>query len=308
MGRYVEILKGLPASGKSTYAKEKVLKSKCSVKRVNKDDLRSMLDCSVYSKGNESFVLQLRDNIILSALDLGKSVIVDDTNFHPKHEARIRELVEGFNKGKYGDGFSTKTPVQVRVKFFEVTPKEAIKRDLKRANSVGSKVIWDMYDQYLKPEAEEIKPIKQDPKLPHAIICDLDGTLAIHQDRSPFDYDRCDTDLADETIIHLLKRYKPYHILFVSGREDSCMDKTKKWLKESFNEYSIPITIDGEYNQLLMRKTGDNRKDYIVKKEIFENHIKDKYYIEFVLDDRDQVVNMWRRLGLKCFQVNFGNF
>ena len=79
--RKVTILRGLPASGKSTWAKEKVGKSNCAIKRINKDNLRAMLDSSKYSKGNESYILQLRDHILLTALDLGKSVIVDDTNF-----------------------------------------------------------------------------------------------------------------------------------------------------------------------------------------------------------------------------------
>ena len=60
--------------------------------------------------------------------------------------------------------------------------------------------------------------------------------------------------------------------------------------------------------ELHMRKTGDSRKDCIVKKEIFDAEIKDKYYIEFILDDRDQVVKMWRSMGLTCLQVADGNF
>ena len=57
-----------------------------------------------------------------------------------------------------------------------------------------------------------------------------------------------------------------------------------------------------------MRKTGDNRKDCIVKRELFDAHIKDKYYIDFILDDRNQVVNMWRELGFTVMQVADGNF
>lgn len=59
---------------------------------------------------------------------------------------------------------------------------------------------------------------------------------------------------------------------------------------------------------LHMRKTGDMRKDAIVKREIFDGEIKDYFFIEFVLDDRNQVVEMWRDLGLTCFQVADGNF
>ena len=57
-----------------------------------------------------------------------------------------------------------------------------------------------------------------------------------------------------------------------------------------------------------MRKTGDNRKDCVVKREIFDAEIKDKYYIKFILDDRNQVVDMWRKMGLTCLQVADGDF
>ena len=58
-----------------------------------------------------------------------------------------------------------------------------------------------------------------------------------------------------------------------------------------------------------MRKTEDVRKDAIVKKEFFDTHIRDKYFVKYVLDDRNQVVDMWRlELGLACLQVNYGDF
>jgi hypothetical protein len=59
---------------------------------------------------------------------------------------------------------------------------------------------------------------------------------------------------------------------------------------------------------LFMRKSGDYRKDSVVKKEIYERHIKEDFNVEFVLDDRDQVVKMWREQGLVCLQVAEGNF
>jgi hypothetical protein len=58
-----------------------------------------------------------------------------------------------------------------------------------------------------------------------------------------------------------------------------------------------------------MRAENDGRKDSIVKKELFEQHIVGKYYIDLVIDDRNQVVEMWRKdLGLTCLQVDYGDF
>ena len=60
---------------------------------------------------------------------------------------------------------------------------------------------------------------------------------------------------------------------------------------------------------LEMRREKDGRQDAIVKRELFDTHILGKYYVEFVLDDRNQVVDLWRNdLGLTCFQVNYGDF
>src|SRR5690348_7760173 len=86
--------KGLPGSGKSTWAKQIVSENPGAVKRVNKDDLRSMVDGGKWSKANETFVLLVRDQIVDAALSSGKSVIVDDTNFAPRHETALREMVE----------------------------------------------------------------------------------------------------------------------------------------------------------------------------------------------------------------------
>jgi hypothetical protein len=58
---------------------------------------------------------------------------------------------------------------------------------------------------------------------------------------------------------------------------------------------------------LYMRQDGDFRRDDIVKQEILDKYI-DKDRVLFVLDDRDQVVDMWRRNGLTCFQVAEGDF
>ncbi len=301
--RKVIICKGLPASNKSGWAKEQVAKSNCSIKRVNKDDLRAMLDAGKYSKGNESYVLQLRDHIILTALDLGKGVIVDDTNFHPSHEERIRELVSGYNEGMYGNEPIMENKIQVEVKFFDVSPEECIKRDLKRTNSVGEKVIRTMYNKYLKPKPDKIEPMKQDEKLPHVAIYDIDGTIALMKNRNPFEYDKCDTDIPNLSVINLLEDYLTTgkDVIFLSGREDSCREKTIKWIMNH-------VQIMAKEFKLYMRKTGDQRKDCIIKKEIFDAEIKDKYYIDYILDDRDQMVKLWRSMGLTCLQVADGDF
>lgn len=131
-----------------------------------------------------------------------------------------------------------------------------------------------------------------------AIICDIDGTLAHMGDRSPYDWHKVGIDTVDQVIIDLLRRYDNRTIILVSGRDEVCRKETVEWL----NENQVP------FNHLFMRAYNDNRKDNIVKQEIYKRDIKDKFTIEFVLDDRNQVVKMWRDNGLKCLQVAEGNF
>lgn len=134
-----------------------------------------------------------------------------------------------------------------------------------------------------------------------AIICDIDGTLAIKGDRGIFDYAKCELDALNAPValvIDAMVETYGLDIVLCSGREDSCREETIRWLDKN----SI------KYTALHMRRTKDNRKDAIVKKEIYEEAIKPNYDIMLVLDDRNQVVEMWRSLGLTCFQVAEGNF
>ncbi len=275
----VIMTKGLPGSGKSTWAKKLIEKNPNQYKRINKDDLRAMLDNSNHSKDAEKFVLKIRNQIMLMALEEGKHVIIDDTNLHPKHERTIREL--------------TKDIAEVVIQdFTDIELEVCIKRDLNRLNSVGEKVIRQMYNDFLAPKPQEIII---DPNLPHAIICDLDGTLALLNGRSPYDASRCENDILNPVVASLIKDKL---VLLVSGREDKYREQTINFLdKHQIN-----------YEKLIMRETGDFRKDAIIKKEIFNTQIRGFYNIDFVLDDRNQVVEMWRQLGLTCLQVAEGDF
>ncbi|MBC7881197.1 MAG: AAA family ATPase [Anaerolineae bacterium] len=274
---------GLPGSGKSTWAKKKLDEQPHRYKRINKDDLRAMLDHSHWSDANEKFVLRVRDTLILMALESGKHVIVDDTNLHPKHERQIRELIKG------------QAELEI-VDFRDVPVDVCIERDLKRQNSVGERIILSMYNEFLAPLPPEKLPV--DPNLPNAIICDLDGTLALLGRRNPYDAAHCEEDTLNEPIRSILLAAPEDKILLVSGRQDQYKPQTERWL----------ATHNIRYDALIMRKTGDMRKDSIIKQEIFENEIRDHYNIRFVLDDRNSVVEMWRSVGLTCLQVAPGNF
>lgn len=149
-----------------------------------------------------------------------------------------------------------------------------------------------------------------------AIIVDIDGTVSLrcreHGQSDPtkgndhvrgiHDYHRVNEDQDHLPIIKLVKAYQNTHpdvtTLFTSGRPDSCSADTYKWLTDR------GLRVD----MLIMRKAGDYRHDYIVKEELYREYIESFFNVEFAIDDRQQVVDMWRNIGLVCLQVAPGNF
>ena len=280
----VIITKGLPASGKSTWAKEQLTKNPGCYKRISKDELRMMLDNHKSSLGNEQFILKVRDMLILQTLTEGYHVIIDDTNLHPKHEATIRNLVKG------------QAIVQIQ-DFTDVSLELCIERDRRRPNYVGEQVIRQMYRDFLQPSPQMVAYISD---LPDAIIVDLDGTLAMMNGRNPYNTSKCEQDTPNEVVEMIIKLcWKAgLRILVTSGRENQYREKTINWL----------VKYEIHFDLILMRGTGDYRKDAIIKQELYEQNIAGKYNVRFVLDDRNQVVDLWRSLGLICLQVAAGDY
>ena len=304
---------GLPASGKSTWAERQVLDSRPgTVVRLTKDQLRLMLHAGRYDKRNEPQVVAARNALVKMYLSRGVDVIVDDTNFNPHHQEELRKLAYRANAEFVIEDFT------------HVELDECIRRDRLRPNSVGENVIRGMWSQYLAnrtpfveidavdqaapdetgaleiPAAVEMQNAPTEP-LPFAVVVDIDGTLATMGDRSPYDWHRVDIDMPKHQVIAVVRALAQAGntIVFMSGRDGSCRSLTQAWLDEH-------VAVPGA---LHMRAAGDNRKDSTIKRELHDQHIKGVYDVLAVLDDRNQVVDMWREeLGLVCLQVAPGDF
>lgn len=139
-----------------------------------------------------------------------------------------------------------------------------------------------------------------------AIIVDIDGTIATHYDedgsqmREHHDYSLVIDDRPIPEIIKLVRLYHDakYSVLITSGRMDNSRQSTVNWLAL----WRVP------YTELIMRKFKDFRPDDEVKLDLYEEYIEPDYKVEVVLDDRQRVVDMWRRIGLRCLQVDYGDF
>lgn len=303
----LRIYRGLPASGKTTLAKAWVAADPGYRARVNRDDLRAMLHGGYVDGGTEHrAVTKARDGLIGALLAAGISVVNDDTNLSQR---RARDIARIGRKAGATLFVSDLTDVPLDL---------CIARDDDRRRSgersVGEKVIREMHERYLAGRTYPLPPLEDpvsigdlfhwtytpDPTLPPAWMVDLDGTLALMGERSPFDWHRVGEDRLNEPVAEMvdLLGSRSRYIVVLSGRDASCRVATEDWLNDNGVEWDV----------LLMRPEGDMRKDAVVKLELFREQIAPRYRVLGVLDDRDQVVEMWRSIGLFCAQVAPGAF
>ncbi|QZD99262.1 polynucleotide kinase [Mycobacterium phage Moostard] len=305
-------MRGYPGSGKSTKARE--IADATGAVVVNRDALWKMLHGEWFhdthakdAKTFEAEVTIAERAAVQAYLKEGVSVVVDATHLEPSYLRKWSKLA-----AQYGAQF-----VRVDVDTDVATCKQRDHaRMLAGGRYVGDQVIDRMAKRHpvknwpdiQAPPTFEVEPVEWLPCLPEAIIVDIDGTLAQMTGRSPYDYSQVHTDVVDEQIKWLVNTLWQWNedlrVLIVSGRDDECRDATFSWL----------VANGIRFDQLHMRPTGsvDNHgnklPDYLIKYRLFNEHIRGKYNVRFVLDDRNQVVDLWRSLGLKCLQVQPGDF
>lgn len=289
------MMRGLPASGKTTYCKN-YIKDHPNTVRINNDDLRrSLFGGNFNFKKHEALIDVARNQLIHNYMILGLDIIIDNLNLHPKHERNYTNQINFYNSIE-----ENKFKYEFEIITFDTPLEECIKRDRERSKEeqVGEKVIRQWYRDFMYKEPFKLE---QDGNLPHAIICDLDGTLALFGNKNPYDRD-FENDEVNIPVSKLLEIYHKYpeqiKIILVSGRDGLFREQTYKFLERN------RIWSD----QLLMREIGDKRPDEVIKKEIFQDNIQGRFFVEFVLDDRNKVVKLWRELGLTCLQVAEGDF
>lgn len=294
----LHITRGLPAAGKTTWAKAWVAAEPDKRARINRDDFRSMMfETPNYTWPQELAVTEAARNAVRALLAAGRDVVADDMNLRPKY---VREWAR----------FAAANGSEIHVTEFPVSLEDSIERDALRERPVGADVIRRMAQKYL--QKGNLQPVPDDafdeeapelytpnPGTPPAVIVDIDGTLALHNGRSPYDLTRCHEDIPNAAVIEAVRSAAvDAQVIYCSGREDSARAMTAEWLARHV----------GVRGPLCMRAADDKRKDSIVKRELFDARIRDNYNVRYVLDDRQQVVDMWRALGLTVFQVAKGDF
>jgi predicted kinase len=293
MSQTLHITRGIPGSGKSTFAADWQRKDPVNRAIVSRDAIRfSVFGKYVLPPELEPIITSLELAQLRALLKAGKSVMVDNVNLRAKYIKPYLKLAAEYR-------------VVVLHKDFPIELSEALKRNRERERKVDEKVIERMYSNFLKkggfppfPYLEEVPDVYvPDTTKPAAWIVDVDGTLAemTVNGRSPHDWHRVLEDDPRPAVIALVRLLHAAGkvILITSGRDAICAEDTALWLAAE----EVP------YHELFMRPHDDRRKDFIVKKEIFDEKIRYNYNIEGVLDDRLQVARLWHELGLPLFRV-----
>ena len=285
----ITMLKGLPSSGKTTWANEQIKNS--SAVRISRDDIRQML--GGYSPNREKDVLRLRNCLIENAIQMRKNVIVDDTNLNPKHEKYLRQLAS-----KLGVKF------EINDSFLKLTPQECIERDKKRIDkTVGADVIWDLYYQWVVPDQN--KALNDNSDKQRAVICELKEVLALKEyGTTDYDLDGFISSKVDPLmgcVIDALYNYgvelngqKYPKIILVTSIDESSREIVELWL----NKNDIP------YDILLMRDPTDERVECEFMESLYHDQIEKDYAVIGVFESKNSLIReCWQKLGLRVCKV-----
>lgn len=290
---------GVSGSGKTTWAKKQQ-----GLEIISRDDIRSEIYWTETGKpfewknwkwNKEDAVTQIQEMRFFDAASKNRNIVVADTNLNKGRARNLQKKLEDL-------GYS------VEYKFFHGDFSEenididtCIKRDAGRSLSVGSHVIHKQWKQMIDSWGDSIvEKYREVEGLKWSVIFDIDGTLADHEGlRSPFDWSSVGKDRVRDHVAELLRFYSDsgYTIIILSGRDSVCRVETEDWLRKNKLHYYA----------LYMRSEGDSRKDVIVKKELFNKHIRNNWNVRVVVDDRKQVLQLWHDLGLNVINVGHIN-
>ncbi|MND21074.1 hypothetical protein D3C76_77940 [compost metagenome] len=288
--RKTKILMGVPGAGKSTVARQFVDRGYVQLER----DLIRMELYGVWYGGaiDENKVTAVQVERARRALLAGKNIVISDTCIN--EETRNKWIRFCSSMGSEVDVIHVGKDLLLD---------DLIERNRNRDDQtkvVDDKVVTRFYTEYREQFPKQAADYEVS-MLPTAFVFDIDGTLANMEGvRGPFDWKKVGKDTPYQDVIEMTQilRAAGHEIIVVSGRDAVCRDETYGWL----------ITNDVQFDRLYMRPAGSSVRDSIIKHDIYHRDIAPHWNVKGVFDDRNQVVAMWRAMGLRCYQVQLGNF
>lgn len=284
------LMVGPPGSGKSTYAKTLVEQG---FVYANQDlQGRGYLD------------------VLEKAVAEGKNVVVDRMNFDKKQRSQLISLARP-------SGYA------IQIVVLHESQQTCFDRMIKRENHPTIKdessarralnTFFSKYERVEDSEADIVKRIWPEGEKPSAIVSDLDGTLCNVDHRLHFIrrdgrkdwkgfFDGLPGDTVNQWCKDIVKSMSKDHaIVYCSGRPDSYMKQTTEWLGRH-------EMLDFPNSYIFMRNRSDFRDDSIAKEILLDFEILTRFTPYFMIDDRQRVVDMWRRRGYTCLQCAPGDF
>lgn len=309
------LLVGPPGSGKSTFARD----------RIENDGDHGAATVYVNQDSQKDDHIRL----FLDSVEAKKDIIVDRMNFNRQQRARYLDLAK--MKGYETEIIVLHQPYKVcldrmRLRF----GKHETIHEEKHARG-ALQTFFGKYERPEEGEANKITFVYPPGDKPKVIVCDLDGTLAdcehrrhhVRQDPKEIEqlrltylevddeppkfkknwaafFAEIPNDTPNQWCLDILARFNAtdIRIVFCSGRSTNEQKATEEWLKK----------YCGFTWTLYMRDRTDSRQDSIVKEIILDFELLTRYTPYFMIDDRDQVVKMWRKRGFTCLQCAEGDF
>lgn len=304
--RKIILTRGIPGSGKSTWARAWVEESPETRIRINYDDLRNMMG-PYWVPSREPML----DHIIWPAInaaaynDLSYDMVIDNMNLNPKVWKKFEDWVETFNKSS----FVTEHDVQYVLEFkdFFIPVEECIKRDAMRPKPIGEKTIKDIWRKYRHfiqtTQVEKLvnNLVEYDPNKEDCIVIDMDSTMCFNTSKRPWygpgSTEGMITDIPNKGVVDVVKAMQDadYNIIVCTGRNEAQREVTEQWLKGHYIEPT----------EIYMRNDYDYRKGVEIKEELIKQ-ILQKYNITAIFEDCEPIVQKLRDMGLTVLQPNKG--
>jgi predicted kinase len=298
------LTRGIPGSGKSTWAKAWVAEDPEHRIRLNWDDMRNMMG-PYWVPSREP----INKHMLWAGLNMAAyctrpyDIVIDNMNLNPKDWKQYEEWITTYNQSMNSD--ETNTQYVIEFKDFFIALDECIRRDAMRPNPIGEKTIkdiWRRYKHFIQTTEVEnvVNNLRPSTGKVPCIVVDMDSTMCFNTNKRPWYGEGAAEgmikDVPNPGVVAVVKELqRKFPIVVVTGRDMTQATVTKQWLA---NQGIAPTDF-------YFRTAGDYRKGVEVKNELI-NQVLNKYDIVAIFEDCEPIVKMFREMGLTVLQPNKG--